>query len=276
MTRFSVCQLGLPGTSFDEDVALCAELGIGLGADESKFPEDENAAAAALADAGVPVTIACPATLTLLPSPAVSGGPTYETRLAQVLRGIRRLAVTNPATVFVITGPAGDLGPERARAMAVEGLREAARVAKEVGVTLSVEIMRTSYADEWTFVHTIADGLQLIEDVDPDLRIILDTWHMWDSPGVLPMIEKHADVIAGVQLSDYRLPFRANMDRILPGDGVIDLPAMVRALERGGFTGWYDLEIFSDPQFPDSLWRRPQRAWVSEGRQKFAELCGIE
>jgi sugar phosphate isomerase/epimerase len=276
VTRFSVCQLGLPETSFEEDVELCASLGIGLGVDEGKLPIDEQEGAATLAAAGVPSTIACPGTLTLLPTAAVAGGPDYDTRLEEILTGIRRLGPTNPATVFIITGPVGELGHDQARGMVVEGFREASRVAKEVGVTLSFEIMRPSYAEDWTFVHSVPDALDLIADVDPDLQIVLDTWHMWDSPDILSLIAKHADRIAGVQLSDYRTPFRMNMDRVLPGDGVIDLPAMVEALESNGFTGWYDLEIFSDTELPDSLWHRPAHEWVSDGKQKFASLCGIE
>ena len=43
------------------------------------------------------------------------------------------------------------------------------------------------------------------------------------------------------------------------GDGVLDLAAVFRTLETGGYAGWYDVEIFSDngvfgDAFPDALW----------------------
>jgi sugar phosphate isomerase/epimerase len=67
------------------------------------------------------------------------------------------------------------------------------------------------------------------------------------------------------------------MDRVLPGDGTIDMPSMIGALERGGFTGWWDLEIFSDDgragdDFPDSIWKRPTPEWVREGKEKFDRI----
>ena len=45
-----------------------------------------------------------------------------------------------------------------------------------------------------------------------------------------------------------RNPTRSWKDRVLPGDGVIDLPAILGALEAGGFDGWFDMEIFGSWQ----------------------------
>jgi sugar phosphate isomerase/epimerase len=64
------------------------------------------------------------------------------------------------------------------------------------------------------------------------------------------------------------------MDRVLPGDGIIDLPPLLAALDEGGFTGWYDLEIFSDDgrygtDLPDSLWKRPPVELLTAGRDAF-------
>ena len=41
-------------------------------------------------------------------------------------------------------------------------------------------------------------------------------------------------------------PTRGWCDRVLPGDGVADLPAILGTLDRAGWDGFYDLEIFSD------------------------------
>ena len=113
--------------------------------------------------------------------------------------------------------------------------------------------MDPSQADAFSFVHTIPDALELIGD-EP-VAIMLDVWHVSD-PGA---IEPYVDRIAGVHLSDKREPTRSHFDRVLPGDGVLDLASVFRTLEAGGYDGWYDVEIFSDngafgDAFPDSLW----------------------
>jgi sugar phosphate isomerase/epimerase len=102
-------------------------------------------------------------------------------------------------------------------------------------------------------------------------------WHMWNTPDVLPMTERHGALVTGVHVCDHREPTRSPMDRVLPGDGTIDMPSMVKALEKGGFTGWWDLEIFSDDgrdgnDFPDSIWKRPPSDWVAEGKEKFDRI----
>ena len=62
---------------------------------------------------------------------------------------------------------------------------------------------------------------------------------------------------------------------MLPGDGIIDLPAIFGALEAGGVVGWFDLEIFSDDgsfsemDFEDSLWKQDPVDVVNRGKEGF-------
>jgi sugar phosphate isomerase/epimerase len=52
---------------------------------------------------------------------------------------------------------------------------------------------------------------------------------------------------------------------------VIDLPAILGALEAGGYDGWYDLEIFSSETYPDSLLQLPAAELVRRGREGFLQ-----
>ncbi|MES1248623.1 MAG: TIM barrel protein, partial [Actinomycetota bacterium] len=70
---------------------------------------------------------------------------------------------------------------------------------------------------------------------------------------------QYADRFAGVHVNDWREPTRGWADRVLPGEGAADLPAILGALDRAGWDGYYDLEIFSDngafgAAYDDSLW----------------------
>jgi sugar phosphate isomerase/epimerase len=140
-----------------------------------------------------------------------------------------------------------------------------------------LEPTHPTQADVFSLVHTIPDALELIDG--EAVAIMLDTWHVSDPDGIEPYVDK----IAGVHVSDRREPTRSHFDRVLPGDGVLDLAAVFRTLEAGGYDGWYDIEIFSDngafgDAFPDSLWdvdpgelalrarERFERVW--EGRQR--------
>ena len=49
---------------------------------------------------------------------------------------------------------------------------------------------------------------------------------------------------------------------MLPGDGAVDFAPILEALRWDGF---YDLEIFSDPELPGSLWQDDPRALAARG-----------
>jgi sugar phosphate isomerase/epimerase len=122
-------------------------------------------------------------------------------------------------------------------------------------------------------LSTIPETLELISDAggSPSLGLQFDTWHLWNAETVLDDIGRHIDRITGVHVSDVRRPERSWCDRVLPGDGVADVPALIGALHTAGWDGLYDLEIFSDngtfgTHHPDSLWDVPAAELARRGR----------
>jgi sugar phosphate isomerase/epimerase len=80
----------------------------------------------------------------------------------------------------------------------------------------------------------------------------------------------------GVHVCDVREPTRCFADRLLPGDGVADVPRILGLLDRAGWDGFYDLEIFSDNgafgnALPDSLWDVPADELARRGRTAFLD-----
>jgi len=83
----------------------------------------------------------------------------------------------------------------------------------------------------------------------PAVGVALDPYHIWWEPGLGSQIARAGDAgrIFGVHLCDWRTPMRDPLnDRGLMGDGCIDLPGFVRAVEAAGFAGMYEVEVFSD------------------------------
>jgi len=109
-------------------------------------------------------------------------------------------------------------------------------------------------------VSTIGEAVQLIEETgSPALGIQFDVWHLWNTPDLFEEIEREVLRFVGVHVNDRRDPTRGWADRVLPGDGIAGVPAILGALERAGWDGCYDLEVFSDngafgTAYPDSLW----------------------
>jgi sugar phosphate isomerase/epimerase len=143
----------------------------------------------------------------------------------------------------------------------VAGIRNLAEEARKVGLRIGIEPMREANRPRWTLVCSLAETLDLLEEVgDDDVGIIFDTWHMWDSDDVHNMIGVAIDRIHGVQIADYRDPTRSSLDRVAAGQGIAGIDRLVDEFRSAGYDGWYDLEIFSDDgrfvnDFPDSLWK---------------------
>lgn len=276
--RFSVCEITTFTAGFEEDLAACRTGGAdGIGICEFKLPADRNdhAALAAFRSSGLAASICVPATLSVLPLPLLPGPEDPARRVEAVCAGIRRLAAFHPAACVCLTGPRGPRPEAETRRIVVDGLRTIARAGADVGVRVGLEPVHRSIREDWSLVTTIPETLALLEEVgEPNLGLIFDVWHLWDTPDLLAHIRTHARRIVGVHVNDVREPTRSWKDRVLPGDGVVDLQSLFGALDAGGYDGWFDLEIFSDngafgDDYADSLWKQPPVEVVRCGRAGF-------
>ena len=271
--RFAVSEFSTLPLSFDEDVAAYAEGGAaGIGLAEAKLPEGrDQESLARLREAGLKATICLPAGLSVLPLPAFPGPEDPGERIESLCASVRRLAAFDPETVLCLTGPVGERDPQEARRIVVDGLREVARTGAEVGVRVALEPIHASARDDFTMVDNLPDTVELLEEVGEPMGILFDTWHLWDTPGVLDHIRAHAHRFPAVHVNDWRDPTRGWDDRALPGEGIMDLPAIFGALEAGGFDGWYELEIFSTETYPDSLLKLDPAELVRRGKAGFMQ-----
>jgi len=254
---FSISEVSTYPATFEEDLAAYKAGGVdGIGIWEFKLKDGDDARSVdALQASGLPATICVPKAPCILPDFLFPEPRDPVERRKALCASVRRFAAFSPVGVMVVPGPPGD-DPAQTRRMVVEGVKAAADVAGEVGVTIGFEQIRK---DAGSLIWTMPQLLEIIEDIGaPNIKIIFDTWHFWDLPNVLDDLRKYADRFICVQVNDRRNP-RSWGDRVLPGDGDFDLPGFFEALEAGGFTGWYDLEIFSDKgiwgqNYPDSLY----------------------
>ncbi len=276
---FSVSQVSTLPASFVDDVRGYAAAGAdGIGVWELKLgdgPDDE--ALEQLAASGLGRATAVPATPSILPLPLFPGPDEPEARIEALCASVHRLARFEPGAVLVSTGPPGGRDPDEARAIAVDGLRQIAREAESAGVRLALEPFQRQGIEDWSFLNTLGDAADLIAEAGADgVGIQFDTWHLWNTPDVLDEIERHAHLIAGVHVNDWRDPTRGWADRVLPGDGVAPLPELLGALDAAGWDGFYDLEVFSDngtfgTAYPDSLWDVDPAELARRGRRGFVQ-----
>jgi sugar phosphate isomerase/epimerase len=268
--RFAISQITTLPASLEDDLRAYREAGAeGIGIWEIKLKVGrEPEQLAALRESGLESTSAVPAVPSIAPIP-IPGPADPAERVEAYCAGLRRLQPFEPSAVVLLTG-AGE------RSEIVEGLRELAAEARSLGLRIALEPYSRHGGEEWTIVSTIPDAVGLIEEagVADDVGLLFDVWHLWDCERLEEQIEAEIGRIAGVHVNDVRRPTRSFADRVLPGDGVADVPRILAALRRAGWDGFYELEIFSDNgafgnALPDSLWDVPAPELARRGRNAF-------
>jgi sugar phosphate isomerase/epimerase len=268
LPRFSISQVSTLAASFADDVRAYGEAGVdGIGVWELKLDDDSLAR---FRESGLGSATAVPTVPSVHPLPLLPGPDAVRERVDTLLRSLEVLAAYAPAAILCLTGP-GD------RETAVRGVREVAREAERLGLRLAVEPFQLEGIESWSILNTLGDAAEFVDEVGSDaVGIQFDVWHLWNTPNLLEEIPRHAHLIAGVHVNDWREPTRGWADRALPGTGAADLPAILGVLEDVGWTGFYDLEIFSDngafgSAYPDSLWDLDAAELASRGRDAFSQ-----
>jgi len=134
----------------------------------------------------------------------------------------------------------GDGGRERLAAL----LHEAASYAELQGVRLALEPLNRYEAD---LVNTSDQGLTFLDEVGhPALGLLLDTYHVnieetsWTEP--------FRQIMAAGRLWHVHL---GDNNRLPPGRGLIDFPAIVQTLREIGYGGYLSAELLTRPD-PDT------------------------
>ena len=275
--RFSISQVSTLTAGFADDLRAYAAAGVdGVGVWESKLGDAGDAEALEQLEAsGLGSAAAVPLVPSILPLPLLGGPTDPEERVAAYCASVHRLAAFRPECIVCLTGSGEGRDADEARATVVDGLRRIGAEAERAGVRIGLEPYQREGMEPWSIANTIADAVELIEEAGSlAVGIQFDTWHLWNTPDLFAEIEREAHRFVGVHVSDYRASQRSWADRVLPGDGVADLPAILGALDRAGWDGFYDLEIFSDngafgTALPDSLWDVATADLARRGRDRF-------
>jgi sugar phosphate isomerase/epimerase len=139
-----------------------------------------------------------------------------------------------------------DLAATRARVL--DRLAQLAGHARQAGVVIAIEPLHPMACATRSVLTTLklandwCDALKA-EDV---FGITVDAYVTWWDPELREQIARAGKRIRAFHVSDWLLDTQdLRVDRGMPGDGVIDLPAIRRMVEAAGFNGHVEVEIMS-------------------------------
>ncbi|MBM4005790.1 MAG: sugar phosphate isomerase/epimerase [Planctomycetes bacterium] len=174
-------------------------------------------------------------------------GRSYRESVDDARDGLRLAADLNAESLVIYSGSRAGHTYNHARRILRAALGELCPLAEDLGVDLALEPMHVNCAGEWTFLTSLSDAASLLAELDcPRLRLLFDTYHFGHDPGLLEKLEELAPRIALVHLGDGKAPPGDEQNRCRLGQGSIPLQAIVDALRRGGYDGYYDVELIGE------------------------------
>ena len=177
----------------------------------------------------------------------------FGTERRTVARGVERVrraiewtARVGADALFVLSGPRDGAGWDDAARAYGEAYARLLPEATAAGIRLAIEVIHPLRQD-LSFVNTLADAHEIATRAGRRGGYVLDFFHSGWERRLLETVRRDAGRrIHAVQICDYKRVTMRTMDRALLGKGILPLRDIFRALERGGYGGWYEAEIISD------------------------------
>lgn len=191
-----------------------------------------------------------------------------ERRIEDNRRAVDEAAALEAPVLVLVCGPAPDRDIAAARDMVEEGIARLAPYATERGVKLGIEPLHPAFAAERSCITTLGEARRLAERFDAaTVGIIADVYHIWWDPELYEEIARSAGRILGFHVSDWLVPAtNVLMNRGVMGDGVIELRRIRQAVERAGYAGPIEVEIFNE-----SVWAKPIDELLPLLKERFVE-----
>jgi sugar phosphate isomerase/epimerase len=188
-------------------------------------------------------------------------------------RAIDDAAILEARCLVLVVGglPAGSKDLAGAREMVRDGIGQVLDHARSVGVPLAIEPLHPMYAADRACVNTMAHANDLCDELGEGLGIAVDVYHVWWDPHLEREIERAGDRrLLAFHVCDWLVPTRDLLtDRGMMGDGVIDIPLIRSWVERAGYRGFHEVEIFS----AQNWWRRDPDEVLAICRERHQLYC---
>lgn len=139
-----------------------------------------------------------------------------------------------------------------AQAQVEDGIAELLAYARPAKMPLAIEPLHPMFAADRACVNTTRQALDLCDRLDPArtgaLGVAIDVYHVWWDFELMPQIERAGhDRLLAFHVCDWLVPTTDMLnDRGMMGDGVIDIPRIRAAVEAQRFSGYVEVEIFSN------------------------------
>ncbi len=193
----------------------------------------------------------------------VRGGffPSKDSAIRKEALKDNRLAIDKAETLgcpmlVLVCGAEPAISLEKSRDQIREGIEAILPYAENANVKLAIEPLHPMYADTRSGINTMEQANDMAEYFKSDyLGVAVDVYHLWWDPQLEKEIYrcgKNENLFA-FHICDWLSPTIDMLnDRGLMGDGCIDVKQIRGWVEKAGFNGFNEVEIFSNKHWAEN------------------------
>jgi len=169
--------------------------------------------------------------------------PNHAAAIESLKRRLEMFSSFGLKKVYTTSAGMRKLGNDEYKSVA-DNMRSTGETAKSFNMTVSVEFVRVS-----PYISTLLTALKVTrEAAHPNFGVMFDFYHFWSGYNKLEDMDQiRSGEIQHVHFQDVPDMPRELLDnttRIIPGDGVSPINAMLRKLQEKGYAGPLSVELF--------------------------------
>ncbi len=166
------------------------------------------------------------------------------------LLAIEQAAGIGAPILVLVCGADSRQSLEKSRDQIRDGIIKILPQAKAAGVKLAIEPLHPMYAGDRSAINTLAQANRMAEEINsPFVGVAVDVYHLWWDSTLQEEILRcgQNENLFAFHICDWNVPTVDFLnDRGLMGDGCINVPQIRGWVEDAGFSGYNEVEIFSD------------------------------
>ena len=212
----------------------------------------------------------CLAQNNLVPVSYVRGGffPSLESqkRKAAIAANLEMLEEASDMEIpllVLVCGAEPKQALEISREQIKSGIESLLPQAQKLGVKMAIEPLHPMYADTRSAITSLKQANDMAEAISSDwLGVAIDVYHLWFDAELEAEIRRCGknNMLSAFHVCDWKVPTEDMLlDRGLMGEGCIPLKKIRGWVEEAGFTGFNEVEIFSN-----MYWEQDQHEFLQK------------
>lgn len=187
------------------------------------------------------------------------------------MQAIEEAGTVGAPLLVLVCGADSRQSPEKSKEQILKGIIKILPNAMAAGVKLAIEPLHPMYSADRSAVNTLAMANRMAEKINsPYVGVAVDIYHLWWDETLQSEIKRCGENgnLLAFHVCDWNVPTVDFLnDRGLMGEGCINIPLIRSWVEEAGFTGFNEVEIFSD-----KFWTTDQNDYLEKIKNAYLKF----